>query len=38
MSLTFRRCTHYRDDDTQARAVEINLEIWRLCVCLVLGV
>jgi hypothetical protein len=37
MSFNVRRCTHYRDDNSTAKAVEINVEVWRFCLCLVLA-
>jgi hypothetical protein len=38
MRFSFRRCTHFRDDNSPARAVEINIEIMRFCICLVLAI
>jgi hypothetical protein len=38
MRFNIRRCTHYREDNSAARAVEINVEIWRFCFCVVLAV
>lgn len=37
MSFSIRRCTHYRDNNSSAKAIEINIEVWRLCLCLVLA-
>jgi hypothetical protein len=37
MSFDIRRCTHYRNDNSAARGIEINVEVWRFCLCVVLA-
>jgi hypothetical protein len=38
MSISFRRCIHFREDNSPGRAVEISIEIRRLCICIVLAI